>query len=312
MIHGFPGLARSWRHQLPALASAGYHAVAVDSLGYGGSDRPDAAEHYRADNIQACLLGILDHFGVDQAIIVGQDFGAQYAWNLAARVPARVRGLVATIPYDYDMAGRALLGSKPQQTGGQSPEPVVASPNHRPSARFAAMAEYNFVHLHYFQTVGPADRELSENAREFLKRLYYALSAQGDLIAGMQQTPPKGSGYLDALPAAPPLPWSWMSEAEFEQIVAGFEHPEPMKRFIGGLNSYRTADANWEIGRPWANTNIDVPALLLYGNNDPAFSYFANWKTECGAACPGCVSSSASPVPGIYYNWNSRTRLTVR
>lgn len=204
LIHGFPGVARLWRHQLPALAAAGYHAVAVDSLGYGGSDRPSAPAYYQADNMQAYLLGMLDHFGVAKAFVVGQDFGAQYAWNLAARAPGRVRGLVATIPYDYDVAGRAMLGSQPRLPADAPPEPVVASPDYKPSERFAAMAAYCFVHFHYFQEVGPAERELADNMREFLKRMYHGLSADGDLLAGIQATASEGNGYMDALPKAPP------------------------------------------------------------------------------------------------------------
>ncbi|HET8613217.1 MAG TPA: alpha/beta hydrolase, partial [Sphingomonas sp.] len=113
MIHGFPGLAYSWRHQMEPLARAGFRAVAIDLPGYGGSDRPLDPALYISDRMQDYLIAILDHYRADRAIVIGQDFGAQYAWNLAVRTPDRVRALVATIPYDYDLAGRALLGSAP-------------------------------------------------------------------------------------------------------------------------------------------------------------------------------------------------------
>ena len=125
MIHGFPGLAWSWRHQMEPLAQAGFRAVAIDSLGYGGSDRPTDPAAYDADRMQAYLIALLDHYEAEKAVIVGQDFGAQYAWNLAVRAPDRVAGLIATIPYDYDMAGRAMLGSTPP---GQKHPPLTASP----------------------------------------------------------------------------------------------------------------------------------------------------------------------------------------
>jgi len=257
MIHGFPGLAYSWRHQMGPLADAGYKAVAIDSLGYGGSDRPLEQRHYTSDRIQDHLIAILDFYAAETAFILGQDFGAQYAWNMAVRSPERVRGLVATIPYDYDLAGRAMLGSEPRLPSS-APVPLAASsPDRKPSERFAALAAEHFVHLHFFQAVGPAEEELAERSSEFLQRLFYALSADGDLwkwkVVGSQ-----GSGYLDALPPAPPLPWPWLSEAEFKAFVAGYHHDDPMRRFIGGLNSYRTADANWKLGGNSLTPDVEV------------------------------------------------------
>lgn len=288
MIHGFPGLAFSWRHQMAPLADAGYRAVAIDSLGYGGSDRPLDPALYASDRMQAYLLAVLDDYAADTAFVVGQDFGAQYAWNLAVRAPDRVRGLVTTIPYDYDLAGRAMLGSAERLAPGAPTPADMASPDRRPSERYAVMAAAHFVHFHYFQTVGPADRELSGALADYLRRSFRALSAEGDLWA-WQTLPSEGTGYLDALPQAPPLPWSWLSEAEFATFVAGYDHPDPMRRMIGGLNSYRTADANWEIGRAWADADVTVPTLFLYGEKDPSFGFFPDWEARLRARVPGLV-----------------------
>ena len=286
MIHGFPGLAYSWRHQMLPIAEAGWRAVAIDSLGYGGSDRPLDPSLYAADRMQAYLLAVLDHYGAAQAVIVGQDFGAQYAWNLAVRAAPRVRGLVATIPYDYDLAGRALLGSAERRPADAPPEMAMASPDRPPSERFAAMAAEHFVHFHYFQKVGPADRELGGALADYLRRSFHALSADGDLWAWKRLTS-EGTGYLDALPAAPPLPWHWLSEAEFARFVADYDHPDPMRRMIGGLNSYRTADANWAMGHAWANHDVTVPTLFLYGSEDPSFGFFPDWEARMKARVPG-------------------------
>ncbi len=75
LVHGFPGLSMSWRHQLPALAAAGYRAVAIDTRGYGRSDHPDGP--YTAEVIERDLLGLLDHFDAEAAFVVGQDFGSR-------------------------------------------------------------------------------------------------------------------------------------------------------------------------------------------------------------------------------------------
>lgn len=285
MIHGFPGLGWSWRHQMKPLADAGYKAVAIDSLGYGKSDRPDDPALYDSAHIHRYLLAVLDHFGADEAFIIGQDFGAQYAWNLAVRAPERVKALVTTIPYDYDLAGRGMLGSKPGKGAEEPAKPDVASPDHKPSERFAAMGAQHFVHLHYFQQVGPAERELGGNLEEFLKRDFYALSANGDLW-NWTAVASEGHGYLDALPPAPDLPWPWLTREEFAHFVKEYDHPEEAKRVIGGLNSYRTADANWEIGREWADHDVNVPTLFVQGQKDPSFVFFPEWRERMEKRVP--------------------------
>lgn len=299
MIHGFPGLSWSWRHQMGPLADAGFKAVAIDSLGYGASDRPADPALYDSAHINGYLQAILDHYDAADAFVVGQDFGAQYAWNLAVRAPHRVRALVTTIPYDYDLAGRAMLGGATSLPPDADPQPIMASADHPPSARFAAMAKEHFLHFHYFQEVGPADRELGENLAEFLKRDFYALSADGNLW-NWTSVPSEGSGYLDALPPAPDLPWPWLSQAEFDRFVAGYDDPDIMKRAIGGLNSYRTADANWEIGKAWADHDVTVPTLFLYGEKDPAFGFFPEWRERMECRVPGLKGIVEIPGAGHF------------
>lgn len=311
MIHGFPGLAYSWRHQMAPLAANGWRAVAIDCPGYGGSGRPLDPRLYASDRMQEYLLAILDAYSADRAIIVGQDFGAQYAWNLAVRAPERVSGLVATIPYDYDLAGRALLGSAPQLDADAPAPRAVASPDRLPTERFAAMAEAHFVHFHYFQEVGPADHELGTALADYLRRSFHALSAEGDLWR-WKTLPSVGSGYLDALPPAPALPWRWLSEADFDCFVAGYDHPDPKRRMVGGLNSYRTADLNWQIGRRWADEDVTVPALFIYGESDPSFAFFPEWEARMRTRVPGLRAVVSVPnaghlvqqeQPGAFNRW---------
>ncbi|WP_375196246.1 alpha/beta fold hydrolase [Sphingobium sp.] len=299
MIHGFPGLAWSWRHQMAPLAEAGYRAVAIDSLGYGDSDRPADPAAYTAQRMQDYLIALLDHYGAERAVIVGQDFGAQYAWNLAVRAPERIAALIATIPYDYDLAGRAMLGSAQRLPADAPPRPEASSPDRLPSERFAAMAQLHFFHFHYFQQVGAAERELAGHVPEFLARLFHALSAEGDLWR-WKAVASAGSGYLDALPPAPPLPWRWLSEAEFERFVAGYRHAEPMLNFIGGLNSYRTADANWLTGKAWADHDVETPTLFLYGQDDPSFGFFPEWEERLRRRVPGLRGIEALPGAGHF------------
>ncbi|OOK72982.1 alpha/beta hydrolase fold family protein [Mycobacterium kansasii] len=95
LAHGFPELAYSWRHQIPALADAGYHVLAPDQRGYGGSSRPEAIEAYDIHQLTADLVGLLDDVGAERAVWVGHDWGAVVVWNAPLLHPDRVAGVAA-------------------------------------------------------------------------------------------------------------------------------------------------------------------------------------------------------------------------
>ena len=262
--HGFPGLWYSWRKQMEPVAAAGFRAIAVDQRGYGRSDRPVDPAEYDAIKVMDDMIGLLDALGEEKAVFVGHDFGAQQVCNLAVRHPDRVAGVVImACPYDFDLAGRAGQGRKAtaEQRG------MEWGGGMRPTEAFALAAEQHFLHLHYFQDIGPAERELGTDPGEVLKRLFWALSGEGDYKDYVNH-PSEGTGYLDVLAPAPDLPWRWMSEADMEYYAQEFAQAGPDLAFIGGLNSYRAADRNWELGEPWADANIEVPALFIAGAQD--------------------------------------------
>ncbi len=241
MCHGFPGLGFSYRHQMDAVARAGFRAVAPDMLGYGGTSAPPDPSEYGYDRITADLLALLDALGAERAVFVGQDFGAPAAWNVALRAPERVRGLVLlSVPYD--------------------PDPLPA----RPSTIYAKMAAKHFLHIHYFQAPGVADRELAADPRAFLARLFHALSGAYRYL-DVWKHPSEGRGYLDVLPEAPPLPWSWLREDELDHYAAVFARTG----FTGGLNWYRAFDVNWERCAAYAGAALGVPTLFVAGDRDP-------------------------------------------
>ncbi|MEO6399009.1 MAG: alpha/beta hydrolase, partial [Tepidiformaceae bacterium] len=100
LCHGFPESWYSWRHQLQALADAGYHAVAPDQRGYGQTDKPEAIDQYTQLHLVGDIVGILDALGEEQAVVVGHDWGAPVAWNSALLRPDRFRGVAAlSVPY---------------------------------------------------------------------------------------------------------------------------------------------------------------------------------------------------------------------
>jgi pimeloyl-ACP methyl ester carboxylesterase len=235
LLHGFPECWYSWRHQLVALAAAGFHAVAPDQRGYGRSDAPEAVERYSILHLVGDALGVLDAVGAERAVVVGHDWGAPVAWHTALLRPDRVRGVaglsVPLVP--------------------RSPVPPLA-------AMRASLGEgYYMVH---FQQRGVADAELGANPRETFRRL---LGGTG----GEQEPPvpvvPEGGGFLDALGADRPLP-GWLTEEDLDVFVDEYAGTG----FTGGLNWYRNLDRNWELSAPWRDARVRVPALYLAGDRD--------------------------------------------
>ncbi|HET7489971.1 MAG TPA: alpha/beta hydrolase [Acidimicrobiales bacterium] len=115
LLHGFPQTSHEWRHQLPALAGAGYRAVAFDQRGYSPGARPEGVEHYRMHHLLADVLAVADGSGAERFDLVGHDWGGAVAWAVAMEQPQRVRTLTAvSMPHPAAFAA-ALLGGDPEQ-----------------------------------------------------------------------------------------------------------------------------------------------------------------------------------------------------
>ncbi|MBV8952280.1 MAG: alpha/beta fold hydrolase [Actinobacteria bacterium] len=95
LIHGFPDTGRLWRHQVPALAGAGFRVIVPDLRGFGGSDKPADVDAYAIPFLAGDVLGVLDHFGIERAHVVGHDWGAALTWAIASLAPDRVDHVVA-------------------------------------------------------------------------------------------------------------------------------------------------------------------------------------------------------------------------
>jgi len=100
MVHGWPESWYSWRHQINLVRDAGYRVVVPDVRGYGGSDAPDAIEAYDMETMIGDILGLIDHFDEEQAVLIGHDWGAPIVWNTTALHPQRIRAVAAmSVPY---------------------------------------------------------------------------------------------------------------------------------------------------------------------------------------------------------------------
>ena len=155
MLHGFPESWYSWRHQLPALADAGFHAIAPDIRGYGQSDAPEAIDAYSMKQLTADAVGLLDALDVETAVVVGHDWGAPMAWNSAFLYPERFRAVVGmSVPFS--------------QRG-----PI------RPTQLFKRVFQDKFFYILYFQEPGVAEAELEADVRRFLRLFMNSISADG-------------------------------------------------------------------------------------------------------------------------------------
>jgi pimeloyl-ACP methyl ester carboxylesterase len=241
LCHGFPESWYSYRHQLTALADAGYHAVAPDMRGYGQTERPDAVERYTLLHLVADVIGLIDALDAPSAVIVGHDWGAPVAWHAALLRPDRVRGVAAlSVPF------RPRAPRPPTSLMGQTPDAVA--------------------YTLYFQTPGVAEAELERDVRDSLARLFYAVSADAlrdgaPLFDGMV---PRDAGLLARTAPAPPLP-GWLSAADLDFYTAEFTRTG----FGGGLDWYRNMDRNWELLAAFQGRTITVPALYIAGEQDP-------------------------------------------
>ncbi len=138
-----------------------------------------------------------------------------------------------------------------------------------PTQLWAKLAEGHFLHLHYFQEVGRAERDLGgEVVPEFLARLLWALSGEGNYFSVFGH-PAAGTSYLDALEPAPALPWGWLDQDTFDAYVGEFRRAGEGREFAGGFGAYRAGDADWAYESAWLGVLIAVPAMLVIGEHDP-------------------------------------------
>jgi len=247
LAHGFPELAYSWRHQIPALAEAGYHVLAPDQRGYGGSSKPAAVDAYTVVELSADIVGLLDDIGAERAVIVGHDFGGVVAWAAPLLHPDRFAGV----------AGLSV--------------PPVPRPRVPTTQAFRKLFGDNFFYILYFQEPGPADAELNRDPATTLRKLMGSLSTT-DVTAAMRMLQPGAQGFIDRILEPGGLP-DWISRDEFEHYVAEFTRTG----FTPALNWYRCFDRNWELTAPHPSglpaATIDVPSLFIGGAADPTLAY---------------------------------------
>ena len=288
LCHGFPESWYSWRHQIEALAAAGFHAVAPDMRGYGKSDAPEAIDQYTIFHLVGDLVGLLDALEAPTAVIVGHDWGANIAWHAARLRPDRFRAVAAL--------------SVPFRPRG----PV------RPTSVMPQTADAQFYML-YFQNPGVAEAELERDPRATVRNMLYGASGDGAAARAAAVSRgaapgigmvPRGGGMMQG-PGAPATLPSWLSEADIDFYAGEFKR----SGFRGGLNYYRNIDRNWELTAAFADVKVTVPALYIAGDHDMVIAapgtaeLLANLKQFVPALrniqmLPGCGHWTQQERPG--------------
>lgn len=244
LCHGFPETSHAWRHQVSALAEAGFHAVAPDMRGYGRTEGPDTIGAYTVFDLVADMVALVDALGEEKAVIVGNDWGATVAWQAALMRPDRFRGVVAmSVP---------LMGQPPVPPTKIFPE----TPDH-------------LLYVLYFQEPGVAEAEFERNVESTLRKIYGAASGEAGARLPGDGTPnpfgmvSRASGLLADLPESETLP-SWLLQSDLQVFVDAFK----ASGFRGGLNYYRNLDRNWELQKALNGLKVEIPSLFMAGERD--------------------------------------------
>lgn len=234
LCHGWPEHAYSWRHQIEPLVAAGYHVIVPNQRGYGHSSRPDNVTDYDADHLCGDLVGLLDHFGYEDAVFVGHDWGAIVVWALSLLHPQRVAGVInLSVPF-LDRGDQPWVDFWETHLGG------------------------DFYIVHFNRQPGVADAAFAENTRQFLGNIYRTRQWESS-----PPPPAPGMPLINLAASSTPSGEPLMSEAELDVFVSAFEH----SGFTGGINWYRNFNRNWQrLGE--VEQKVAAPALMIYGTYD--------------------------------------------
>jgi pimeloyl-ACP methyl ester carboxylesterase len=271
LCHGFPELWYSWRHQLKALAEAGYHAVAPDQRGYGQTDRPEAVEDYNILQLSGDIIGLVDALGETGAVIVGHDWGAAVAWHCALLRPDIFRAVVLlSVPY--------LLRSWADI---------------RPTEAMKQMAgEKQFYQL-YFQEPGKAEAELEADVRKTMLMWLYSGSGDAPPDKRWRSLFGKSETLLDIGTVPEKLP-AWLTEADLDFNTEEFKRTG----FRGALNWYRNIDRMWELTPFLSGAKIRQPSLFIAGEFDAVITMYRQAFDSLEETMPGLRKKVLLPGSG--------------
>lgn len=279
LAHGFPECWYSWRHQLPALAKAGFRAVAPDLRGYGRSDCPEEVEKYTVLHDVGDMVGLVDALGAKQAVIAGHDIGAAIAYQAALLRPDRFRGVIALGP-----------PFRPRAFGGGSVPPTTLMPRNE-----------NAVFYQLFFQTPEAEVAFGRDMRRTFRSQFYSLSgdrpsAASAGLADAGMVPRKGAALTD--PATLP---AWVTESDIDVYVAEFTR----SGWRGPLSWWRNIDRSWELMAAFDGATVSVPALHMVGERDMLAAVFQQAIAKQSTFVPKLRPTIALPGCG---HWTQQER----
>jgi pimeloyl-ACP methyl ester carboxylesterase len=234
LCHGWPELSYSWRHQIPAIAAAGFRVAAPDMRGFGRTSAPAEIDAYSIFDHVGDMVALVAALGEKQAVIVGHDWGAPVAWHAAMFRPDVFTGV----------AGLSV------------PPPVRGRGRPLDSLRESGISNF---YWQYFQTPGVAEGELERDVELTMRTLL----GRGFSHPSSSLFVEEGKGFLGDVSTTGPLP-DWLSETDVSYVSDIYRRTG----FRGGLNWYRNIDRNWELTAPWQGAQIVQPSLFIAGAND--------------------------------------------
>ena len=245
MVHGFPELWYSWRHQIRPIAEAGFKVVVPDVRGYGESDKPQPIDSYDMVALTNDVVGLIDALEEDTAILVGHDWGAPICWNTAALHPDRVAAVAGlSVPFFQ----RGDVSAIDQW-----------------SALYAA----GFFYQLYFQEEGVAEAAFEADVRTALRKIYFTISGDGAdaPLHSLSAAQPVGDP-LGVMVDPDPFP-AWMTEEDLDYYTEAFQKGG----FRGPLNRYRAQGRDWERLPQLSLLQVHQPSCFIAGTLDPVRTF---------------------------------------
>lgn len=237
LLHGFPELAYSWRHQLPALAKAGFRAIAPDQRGYGRTTVPPRVEDYRIEELIADVHGLLDVLGLESATFVGHDWGAMLLWQMAVLAPRRIdRLIILNVPH-------------------------IPRPARDPISIWRQRFGDDF-YIVNFQDSDDADRVFGQDTAHFFDVMMRRNGVPREIF---EKLPPRRKvlSILALLERESLSGEPLLGDDERDYYATAFDH----SGFTGAINWYRNMKHNWEILEGTDQT-IDLPTLFIGAVDD--------------------------------------------
>jgi pimeloyl-ACP methyl ester carboxylesterase len=237
LIHGFPELAFSWRHQLPDLAGAGYRAIAPDMRGYGGTDKPPDVSDYTVQKLIGDVTGMMDTLCIEHALIIGHDWGALVGWQMTLLAPERMAGYIAlNIPF-------------------------IKRPPINPITYMRWKLGKDF-YIVNFQDSYEADRRFAANPRRFIDVMMRKRRIDRDR-SRRRKKKRQPISLLRMLETGKPPGQALLNDTELDYYANAFS----AGGFTGPINWYRNFRHNWKSTKG-VRQQVTVPTLFIGASDD--------------------------------------------